>query len=200
MITYQNTQGKLELIIGPMFAGKTTELMRLLNLYSEMNLKVLYVNSIVDSRNNNNLSTHNPILKTCDNIKTKKTHSLKDIHNEILDYDVIGVDEAQFFSDLYSDVITLVENYHKIIIIAGLDTDYQRNPFGDIIKLIGLCDSVKKLNPFCKPCRDNNIITFAIFTKKYNNLNQNSNQHLNQNIDIGGYDKYYPVCRKCYIK
>lgn len=184
----------LELIFGPMFAGKTTELNRRLNLYNEMNLNVLYINSSLDTRSITNFSTHNNTLKENTKISYIKCSNLKEIYDILINYDVIGIDEGQFFNNLYEDVKYLVDELNKKVIISGLDADYKREPFGDIIKLIPLCDSVIKLKPFCKYCRDNRKIVHAIFTSKH------SDNKLSDNIDVGGYDKYFPTCRVCYLK
>lgn len=181
----------LELIIGPMFAGKTTELMRRLNLYNEMNLHVLYINSCYDNRGEI-FSTHNETLKNNNNITGVKANTLHDLFGYINDFDVIGIDEGQFFRNLFEDIKYIVNVLNKKVIVSGLDSDYKREPFGDIIKLIPLCDSVIKYKPFCKLCRDDKKIVQAIFT-----LRHSSGDDL---IDIGGKDKYYPVCRQCYNK
>ena len=181
----------IELIIGPMFAGKTTELMRRLNLYNEMNLQVLYINSNLDNRSSNFFSTHNETLKENNKIATIKTNCLHDILDQIKKYDVIGIDEGQFFNKLYDDTKYIVDILEKKVIISGLDSDYKREPFGDIVKLVPLCDNVIKLKPFCKYCRDNGKIIPAIFTKRHSKGDTT--------IDVGGKDKYFPACRKCYI-
>jgi thymidine kinase len=195
-----NTYGKLELIIGPMFAGKTSELKRRLNLYNEMNLKVAFINSIIDNRaaEEEGFSTHNKTLKKHCQFVYYKTNSLRDIWNQLLDVDVIGIDEGQFFSNLYNDVTELIDKYNKKIIVSGLDADADRQPFGEITRLVIMADSVKKLKPFCKLCRDDNRIVEAVFTLRHTDNRNNDN--CNNNIDVGGSDKYFPVCRHCYLE
>lgn len=185
-----HTNSGIELIIGPMFAGKTTELIRRLNLYNEMNLKVLYVNSNFDNRSETNISTHNKTLKSDSSINMIKVHRLSDILSDIDEYNVIGIDEGQFFVNLYEDVMHLVDVMNKRVVISGLDSNYKCEPFGDMIKLIPMCDSVVKLSPFCKTCRDEGKIKPAIFTYRHSTGDEL--------IEIGGKDKYYPVCRPCY--
>lgn len=77
----------------------------------------------------------------------------------------------------------------KHVVVSGLDGDCFRNTFGDIIKLIPICDSVDKLTAYCNKCNDG---TLAPFSKK---IIQTSNSL----IDIGGSDKYIPVCRHHYF-
>ncbi|GAG63614.1 unnamed protein product [marine sediment metagenome] len=103
----------LEIIIGPMFSGKSTELLRRLNIYATMKLNVLYVNSSFDDRATTMWSTHNPTMKSIGNIAATKVQNLSELNEEITcvrgeeslkahlsSFDVIGIDEAQFFSVL----------------------------------------------------------------------------------------------------
>ena len=173
----------INLIIGPMYAGKTTELLRRLNIYAELDIKTLYINSTLDSRSNFAFSSHNPLLKStkstiCDHIKVK---NLFDVNCD--QYQVIGIDEGQFFSNLKSYITSYV-NKGKKIIISGLNGDYKQEPFGDIINLIPLCDSVDLLTPFCKLCKDQLIP--APFTKRTSN----------EKATIVVNSNYIPVCRK----
>jgi len=176
----------IDLIIGPMRAGKTTELIRLLNIYAEMNLKTLYVNSSMDTRSTDDFSTHNPSINKIGKIDSKKTENLFDVNFER--YDVIGIDEAQFFDGLQNYVLNFVEQKNKKIIIAGLNGDYLRNPFGEINSLIPYCDSITKLYPFCRTCSENGKFTKALFTKR---ISKESGT-----IEINAI--YIPVCRNCY--
>ena len=118
----------IDVIIGPMYSGKTTEVIRLLNIYSEIGMKVLYVNSSLDNRNGDAaFSTHNPALT----VNKSKIDSVKTTNlNEISwhSYDIIGIDEAQLFVGLKRFVLSLAENYGKKIIVAGLNGDFKREP------------------------------------------------------------------------
>ena len=171
----------IDLIIGPMYAGKTTELLRMLNLYIEFGLKTLYINSNIDSRSSLNFSTHNPTIKSIG-----KVDAIKVSHLEILDiskYQVIGIDEAQFFSSLKKWVL---DHPTKKFIISGLNGDYEKKPFGEIQDLLPYCDSIQFLRPFCKLCIGK--LTPASFTKR-----------ISLETDTVSVDaKYIPVCRKCY--
>ena len=185
------TNSGLELIVGPMFAGKTTELMRRLNLYNEMRMRVLYINSSLDTRDDL-FSTHNATLKKNNNIVCVKTDRIGDITDTIKDYDIIGIDEGHFFSDLYQNVRLIVDEMGKKVIISGLDGDYRREQFGDIVRLVPLCDSITKYRPFCELCHNDGRIVPAIFTHRHCNNNDT--------VDVGGKEKYYPTCRSCYLK
>ena len=183
----------LDLVIGPMYSGKSTELIRRLTIFSEMKLKVLYVNSCIDDRSDNDFSTHSPLLKSLGNITSIKVNKLSELSDKIDDYDIIGIDEAQFFENLEKFVVNLVENKNKKVIIAGLSSDYKRENFGDIMPLVRYCDNITKLNPFCKMCIENhNIIKPALFTKRITESDEI--------IVVGSKEIYIPTCRLCYLK
>jgi thymidine kinase len=170
--------GRLELIIGNMFSGKSTELIRRINREKSINKKIIIINYLHDNRySSNSISTHDFLKVNC--VKVEK---LTELPNDLLkEYDSIFIDEGQFFEDLYTFVISFID---KHIVISGLDGDFLQRPFGQILNLIPICDTVDKLCAYCKVCNNG---TLAPFTKK---LTKESSQ-----LDIGGSDKYIPVCR-----
>ncbi len=154
-----NIEASLDLIIGPMYSGKTTELIRRLNIYAAtMHLRVLYVNAKIDTRSSNEFSTHNPSLLSISvgggsYLKAIKVEKLADLtnfttHNLASILDVIGIDEAQFMPDLKEYVMKFVEEYKIKVIVAGLNGDHMRRPFGQVLDLIPLCDNIQILFPF----------------------------------------------------
>jgi thymidine kinase len=181
----------LDLIIGPMFSGKTTELIRRLNTLQAIGQKCVYVNSMLDSRNTEHFSTHNPLISQLGNINSIKTNSLDIIIHKLQEFDVIGIDESQLFMGCFKlTIINLVESFNKKVIISGLNSDFERNKFGYILDLIPICDDITKLFPYCITCSKLQKITKALFSKRLNN-DKNT-------IDIS-YDNYIPVCRNCYF-
>ena len=182
--------GSLELIIGPMFAGKSCELFRKIRLLKVLNKLYIVIKSLTDTREQNDIiTTHNFDKETC-YILT----NLKDIYNTIdKNYfdtiDTILIDEGQFFNDLKDTTIELVEKYNKKIIISGLDGDFNRNMFGQILDLIPYSDKCTKLSAMCLKCKDG---TPGIFSHR---INISDNQ-----ICIGASDKYISVCRKHYME
>ncbi len=189
--------GCLDLIAGPMYAGKTTELLRRLFNEAEVGLKVLCINHSSDNRSKGPFSTHNPLYKKKLSEESKvsfiSTPLLKDIDEMVKGYDTIGIDESQFFPDLVSEVTKYVDVYGKHVIVSGLSGNFKREMFGEILKLEPLADSYTKLYSYCKNCAKDKIKTMAIFTHKF----ETSSQKI---IDVGGKEKYIPVCRKCYLK
>ena len=102
--------------------------------------------------------------------------------------DYIMIDEGQFFSDLKMYVVKWCEEYKKNIIVIGLDGDYKRNPFGQILDLIPIADNVMKLKAMCKLCNDG---TEALFTHRLTTEDEQ--------IVIGN-SNYIPVCRQHYLE
>ena len=186
------SQGRIELIIGCMYSGKTTELLRLIKRYSSIKKKMLIINYEGDNRygdkNDNTIYTHdkNGIeanhISNLDDIKNKL--SLRRIYQEA---DIIFINEGQFFDKLFEFTVNAADNDNKTIIICGLDGDYKREPFGDILKLIPQAEKITRLEALCKVCNNG---TSAIFTRR---IIESSEQKL-----IGGEESYIPVCRKHY--
>ena len=179
---------KLEIIIGPMFSGKSSTLIRTLNVYHQVGLRVLYINHIIDTRSKNHFSTHDTTIQTIQNFDTLKTDSLNKFGEEISSYEVVGIDESQFFDDL--EVCKEWVDHGTSVIVCGLCGDFKRKKFGKILDLIPHSDSVIKLNAWCQKCTRKGKLKEAIFTQRVN-------EQQSQTI-VGGKDKYLPVCRNCY--
>lgn len=185
--------GFLHIIIGPMYSGKTTEILRRLNIYSEMGFDTLYINTKLDNRSDNDFSTHSSFIGSCGKIDTLSVYNLEECKEKIEKYKIIGIDEAQMFKGLKDFVLKLVEDGKKTVIIGGLNGDFLRNKFGEMIDLIPYCDSVEKLTPFCLTCCQEGSYTNALFSKRLDESNK-------ETVVIGGKNEYIPVCRKCYLK
>jgi thymidine kinase len=179
-----STAGRLELIIGNMFSGKTSELIRRINREKSINKRILVVNYIGDNRYSCDSIVSHDNLKVA-SLKLPKLSVLTEI---ISDYDSFFIDEAQFFPDLFDTVISLVDIHNKNVVVSGLDGDIYRNAFGEITKLIPICDTVDKLSAYCCKCNNGNLAPFT--RKKTNNTCV---------VDIGSSDKYIPVCRYHYL-
>ena len=98
------------------------------------------------------------------------------------------INEAQFFDDLKEFVLDAVEVHGKKVILFGLDGDYLRRPFANLLELIPYCDSVEKLKALCSKCRDG---TTASFTHRHDSTTDTAVKL------IGAADKYETLCRKC---
>ena len=178
----------LDLIIGCMFSGKSTEIMKQVNRLEKIESSYLLIKPIADNR-----YTHKSMIQTHDNLQRKclMRGELIPIFESPLytSSDYIIVEEAQFFEDLEPFVLQSVDKDKKKVIIVGLDGDSNRNNFGQIHKLIPLCDNITKLKAYCSQCKDG---TEGIFSKR---LIPDTAQTC-----IGSSDKYMAVCRKCYLE
>jgi thymidine kinase len=175
----------LELIIGPMFSGKSTKLIRKVQLARTINKKVLVIKPSIETRyGEDKIFSHSLQSEIC--LSSSKLELFDD---KIHLFDLIVIDEGQFFPDLKKYVLKWVEIYKKNVLVGGLDGDSERNPFGEILFLIPYADKVKKLSSLCKLCNDG---TVAIFTKRLI-------PH-NEQIQVGGSEIYIPLCRKHYLE
>jgi len=195
-MNYNNNMGKLEIIMGTMFSGKTSYLLNKIALFVELNLKVLYINIDFDDRSELEFSTHNPIFNNVDfknknkmneNLTMSKVRDFSNISFE--SYDIIMIDEAHFFDDIIKFTKKLLDN-KKHVIIATLIADYKGNKFGKVLDLIPICDEVVRLESYCIECSKQKKINKAIYSKR---ITKNK-----ESIDIGGSDKYVAVCREHY--
>ena len=177
----------LELILGPMFSGKTSELRRRILRLKVVTDKVIIVNHLSDTRYGSASETLSHDKISCESTAIKHLKSLY-TSSEYINANYVFINEAQFFIDLYDFCLTSVEKYNKNVVVFGLDGDFQRKPFGEILKLVPLANSVTKLTALCKQCGDG---TPGLFTKRIVNKCEQ--------ILIGGEDMYQAVCRKHFI-
>jgi thymidine kinase len=179
--------GKLELIIGPMFSGKSTRLISKINNLKILNKKILILKPKIDDRygNDSAIISHDKNKENClliDNLDFDD--------NFISMYDVIAIDEAHFLKGLKKKIIHWVEKLDKEIILTGLDGDYKREPIGEILDLIPYADTYKKLKSLCTICKNG---TKAIFTHRI------CNHILDNQILVGDNKMYESLCREHYI-
>jgi thymidine kinase len=184
----------LELFWGPMFSGKTTALISKLTRHADVGMRCLYINHSKDVRLSESaddiVTTHNSsyqkLSKKVDGIKTNDLDAV-----EVDDYDIIGIDEGQFFSGIVPIIRRWVLVLGKRVFIASLDSDYLLRPFGETHLLTGLCPagSITKFAAICKRC-DPKDLRDAGYTLK---IAGGDTQ-----VDVGGADKYVPVCLTCH--
>ena len=177
----------LELILGPMFAGKSSYILSSLRRYEAIGWQVLCITSTLDTRYEENaIHSHNherhTAISTLELLPLRETSKYKEAR-------LLIIEEAQFFPDLYSFVEGAVEQHGKDVIVVGLDGDSERRPFGKILNLIPLCDKVTKLTAMCKRCE---TPTDAIFTYR-----KNSDKSV---ISVGTEAEYEALCRTHYTR
>lgn len=184
-------EGYLELILGPMFSGKTTQIIQIHNNYSYIGKKVVVINFSEDKRYHDTmLSTHDRKMIPCilsDNLVDNWSNTLNPYYSEINEADVILINEGQFFKGLKDVVIDMIEKQGKIVYICGLDGDFKRQKFGELLDLIPYCDKVTKLTSLCSVCRNGKKGLFSCRVTKET-----------AQVVIGS-DNYKPLCRSCYL-
>jgi thymidine kinase len=132
-----------KIILGPMFSGKSSELIRICSCHEAVGERVMYVNHKLDVRCKNEVATHSNIKRSA--VKCDILSGL-----ELDNIDVIGIDEAQFFPDLLDFVKKVISHNGSIqLYIAGLDGDFKQQPFGEILYCIPFSKDVIKLNARC---------------------------------------------------
>ena len=139
--------GQIQIIVGPMFSGKSTELIRRLKRYQIARYECLIVKYAKDLRyDSESIATHDQ-----QTLKAVSTNNLEDLKVNFDDYDVIGIDEGQFFPDLVN-FCEKMANAGKAVIVAALDGTFQRKGFPTVMELIPLAEHVVKLNAVCMVC------------------------------------------------
>lgn len=172
-----------------MFAQKTTELLRRVRRYKSIGYKVLVVNYIGDTRYGKEcIASHDLDTETA-----KCVHTLQELDKDVRsgNYQVVAIDEGQFFGDLYEFVTQWADELPIHIVITGLDGTSERTPFGDMLRLIPHAEEVERLTAYCSECRDGTIGVFSKYVGK--------TQKDNNGVAIGGAEAYRPVCRKHYL-
>ena len=175
------SKGIIEVICGPMFSGKTEELIRRLVRAQIAQKKVYIFKHSIDNRYSENyIVSHNK-----NKIKCQTISSPKQIIDNSKEIDILGIDEAQFFDLSIIDTCNKLANDGKRVIVAGLDRDYKAIPFGPMANLLAHADYITKLNAICMVCGNQ-----ASFSQR---LTKDENQVL-----VGESDNYEARCRDCY--
>lgn len=180
--------GRLTVIAGPMFSGKTGKLVGMVQVFEKMGHTVLTVKPKIDSRYSDRQEIHSHDHKTSKalviNGETKET-----ILEKILAYnaDDIIFDEVQFFeTDKIKDIIHILLKKKLHVIAAGLLYDYQRKPFGATADLLGLADERLELYSICQKCG-----SLARHSERTRGSKKTT-------IDVGAAEKYIAVCDRCH--
>ena len=176
-------KGKIEVICGSMFSGKTEELIKRLKKVELNGLKYIVFRPKLDSRN--------PENKIISHAKNEISASIVSSAEEILklskEYSVIGIDEAQFFDRSIVEVCNALANQGVRIIVAGLDMDYEGNPFGPIPYLMACAEEVTKVHAIC--VETGNPAGYSFRKNESNDL-----------VLIGEKKEYSPLSREVFFK
>lgn len=175
--------GWIEVVCGSMFSGKTEELIRRLNRARIAKQKVEVFKPAVDTRyDKDDVVSHDA---------SKSSSTPVENAMQILfyadDFEVVGIDEAQFFGPELVNVCNELAKQGKRVIVAGLDMDYLGKPFGPIPQLLASAEYVTKVHAICMQC--GNLANFSHRTIKDDNL-----------VLLGETDAYEPLCRSCFTE
>ncbi len=188
------TSGYLIKIIGPVFGGKTTDLINRLIRASDVGVKVAYINHTSDVRptkvSTDFVTSHGSGVKTLPTEITKfKVTKLSEIDPE--PYSLIGIDEGQFFSDLETTVRKWKMDHGKRIIVSCLSGDFQNNIFGNSCYLEPITDELVIRKAYCKICKEErNQLTDAFYSSR---VISSTKQKI-----VGGGECYIPTCLSCW--
>ena len=175
--------GRIEVVCGSMFSGKTEELIRRLRRAKFARQRVEIYKPAIDKR----YSEEEVVSHDSNAIMSTPIDSSAQILLLYSDIDVVGIDEAQFFDDGLVDVCNELANRGVRVIVAGLDMDYKGVPFGPIPALCAIADDVQKVHAICVKC---GALAYVSHRKV----------HGDKRVMIGEMQEYEPLCRDCYIK
>lgn len=180
--------GKLTVVCGSMFAGKTEELIRLARraLYAKKGVQV-FKPSVDDRYDQTMVVTHMGIKHTAIPVGTTT-----DLRSQILpDTEVVLIEEVQFFDDSIVDLAVELADSGRDVVCAGLDQDFRRQPFGPMPKLLAAADEVVKLRAICMKCGAPASHTYRVIDGKPAHWDDPI-------ILIGATESYEARCRKCF--
>ena len=175
--------GWIEVICGPMFSGKTEELIRRLVRAQIAKQRVAIFKPCTDNRFfEDYIVSHNQ--RKIKSIQVQDTKTILTYQDKA---DVFGIDEAQFFEPSIVSVCSNLANLGKRIVVAGLEKDYLANSFGAMPDLLVNAEYITKVTAICMHCGDP-----ANFSHR---ISQETKQ-----VVVGETDKYEALCRRCYQK
>lgn len=173
--------GWIEVISGSMFSGKTEELIRRLTRARIAKLQVSIFKPALDTRYHAaDIVSHN--AQAIHSTPVPDAHS---ILARAIDCDVVGIDEAQFFDHNIVTVCNQLANQGQRVIVAGLDMDFEGNPFGCMPQLSAIAEYVTKVHAICVVCGDIANYSYRLVPSK-------------EKVLLGETDSYEARCRRCF--
>jgi len=186
-VVYGSHTMSLDLVLGPMWAGKSSYIIGKIRRYRAIGWEVLVVANPLDDRYGSHVvSSHDK-----EQVSALAVSDLTILEKlpAYLSARLLVIEEAQFFKGLYQFVVNAVERDGKHVVCVGLDGDANRQPFGEILSLIPLCDNVEKIKSLCAECGDG---TPALFTHRF--------APSQTQIQVGAENTYAPLCRKHFLE
>ena len=175
--------GRIEVVCGSMFSGKTEELIRRMKRAKFAKQKVEIFKPSIDTR----YSDEDAVSHDQNSIHSTPIESSGSLLLLASDIDVVGIDEAQFFDNGLVEVCNELANRGVRVIVAGLDMDFKGIPFGPIPALCAIADEVTKVHAICVRCGALAYVSHRLISN-------------DRRVLLGEKDEYEPLCRECYQK
>ena len=175
--------GWIEVICGSMFSGKTEELIRRMKRAQFANQKLVLFKPIIDDR----YHEENVVSHQGTSLKAVPVNDSREILENWKNERVVAIDEAQFFDEDIVRVVQLLANQGKRVILAGLDMDFEGNPFDPMPKLMAIAEYVTKVHAICMKCGDLATFSFRLSALK-------------EKVVLGEKESYEARCRKCFYE
>lgn len=175
--------GRIEVVCGSMFSGKTEELIRRMKRAKFAKQKVEIFKPSIDTR----YSDEDVVSHDQNSIHSTPIESSGSLLLLASDIDVVGIDEAQFFDNGLVEVCNELANRGIRVIVAGLDMDFKGIPFGPIPALCAIADEVTKVHAICVKCGALAYVSHRLISN-------------DRRVLLGEKDEYEPLCRECYQK
>lgn len=180
--------GWIEVVAGPMYSGKTEELIRRIRRAEIAKQKVQVFKPEIDNR----YSKGDVVSHAGERFNAIPVKSSKEILEKLDDdTDVIGIDEAQFFDSDLVEVVSKIANNNRRVICAGLDMDFKGEPFGPMPKLMAIAEFVDKIQAVCMVCNNPATRTQRL-------INGKPAKYSDPVVLIGAQESYEARCRKCH--
>ncbi|OQY73838.1 MAG: thymidine kinase [Ignavibacteriales bacterium UTCHB3] len=173
--------GWIEVVVGCMFSGKTEELIRRLRRAKIAKQKVIVFKPVIDNRYSaDSVVSHSEL-----SIESVNINNITEVYERVGDAQVVGIDEAQFFSNDLIKVCTDLANSGKRVVVAGLDQDYRGVPFEPMPELMAIAEFVTKTLAICVVCGNPASRTQRTIAS-------------GDRVLVGAADSYEARCRKCH--
>lgn len=179
----RSPKGLIEVITGPMFSGKTEELIKRVRILEYAEIKTLVIKPEIDNRISGNKIISRSGVETRTEI-IKNANEILKLWND--SYNAIIIDEVQFFDNTLIPIIENLAAKGKRVIISGIDTDYNMKPFGIMPYLLAIADDIVKLVAVCLICKN-------AASKSFRKSNEK------EITKIGDKDEYEARCRACHV-
>jgi len=176
-------RGSIEVITGSMFSGKTEELIRRLRRAQFAGLRVEIFKPSLDNR----YSETRVVSHDDKSIISTPVDNPSSILLLAGDVDVVGIDEAQFFDSSITEICESLADSGVRVLVAGLDMDFMRKPFGPMPSLLAIAEYVTKVHAICMRC--GNLAQYSFRKSEEEQI-----------VLLGEKNLYEPLCRKCYNK